>query len=119
MEGTECFRSGAIPCGDAALTLPTYEYTHGSVTTPEGQRIMRDINRWHIEEFAYLIAKLEAMPEGDGTLLDHTLLTLVHEHAEANNHKNSGLAMVVAGGLPNLKTGSRDMARSQFQTALQ
>lgn len=30
MEGTECFRSGAIPCGDAALTLPTYEYTHGS-----------------------------------------------------------------------------------------
>lgn len=82
-----------------------HEYTHGSVTTPEGQRIMRDINRWHVDEFGYLLAKLESMPEGDGTLLDHTLLTMVHEHAEANNHKNSGLAVVVAGGLPNLKTG--------------
>ena len=82
-----------------------HEYTHGTVTTPEGQRIMRDINRWHVEEFAYLMAKLDSMPEGDGTLLDHTLLAMVHEHAEANNHKNSGLATVVAGGIPGLKTG--------------
>lgn len=82
-----------------------HEYTHGSVTTPEGQRIMRDINRWHVEEFAYLMAKLESMPEGDGTLLDHTLLLMVHEHAEANSHKNSGLAAIVAGGVPGLKTG--------------
>ena len=34
---------------------------------------MRDICRWHVEEFAYLLGKLKAMPEGDGTLLDHTL----------------------------------------------
>ena len=82
-----------------------HEYTHGTVTTPRGIRILRDINRWHIEEFAYLLAKLRSIPEGDGTLLDHTLLTLVHEHAEANSHKNSGLAVLVAGGAPELKTG--------------
>jgi hypothetical protein len=29
----------------------------------------------------------------------------VHEHAEANPHKNSGLAMIVAGGLPRLAKG--------------
>ena len=82
-----------------------HEYTHGQVETPEGQRILRDINRWHVEEFAYLMAKLEATPEGDGTLLDHTLLCMVHEHAEANAHKNSGLGIVVAGGVKGLKTG--------------
>jgi hypothetical protein len=29
----------------------------------------------------------------------------VHEHAEANPHKNSGLAMIVAGGMKGLDTG--------------
>jgi hypothetical protein len=82
-----------------------HEYTHGAVETPEGQRIMRDINRWHVEEFAYLLGKLKSTPEGDGTLLDHTCLVMVHEHAEANAHKNSGLAVVIAGGL-GLKTGT-------------
>ena len=36
------------------------------------QRIMRDICRWHVEEFAYLLAKLKSIPEGDGNLLDNT-----------------------------------------------
>lgn len=81
-----------------------HEYTHGAVETPEGQRILRDINRWHIEEFAYLLARLKSTPEGAGTLLDSTCLVMLHEHAEANAHKNSGLAVIVAGGL-GLKTG--------------
>ena len=82
-----------------------HEYTHGAVETPAGMRALRDINRWHVEEFAYLLAKLESMPEGAGTMLDNTLLVMVHEHAEANAHKNSGLAVLVAGGAGGLKTG--------------
>jgi Protein of unknown function (DUF1552) len=82
-----------------------HEYTHGRVETPEGQRILRDICRWHVEEFAYLVAKLKSIPEGDGTLLDHTCALYIHEHAEANPHKNSGLAMIVAGHTGGLKTG--------------
>ena len=58
---------------------------------------MRDICRWHVEEFAYLLGKLNSIREGDGTLLDHTCLLYVHEHAEADDHKNRGLAVVVAG----------------------
>ena len=82
-----------------------HEYTHGEVETPKGQRIMRDINRWHVEEFAYLLAKLKATPEGAGNLLDHTCVLFQHEHAEANPHKNNGLAMIVAGHVGSLKTG--------------
>jgi hypothetical protein len=82
-----------------------HEYTHGRVETPEGQRILRDICRWHVEEFAYFIAKLKSIPEGDGTLLDHTCALFIHEHAEANSHKNSGLAMIAAGHAGGLKTG--------------
>jgi hypothetical protein len=80
-------------------------YTHAGAATAEGQRIMRDICRWHVEEFAYLMAKLKSIPEGDGTLLDHTCLVYVHEHAEANSHKTSGMSAIVAGHAGGLKTG--------------
>jgi hypothetical protein len=88
-----------------------HDYTHAEGKTSgadgvEGQRVLRDICRWHVEEFAYLISKLESVREGDGTLYDHTALIYVHEHAEANPHKNNGLAMIVAGGSPKLSHGS-------------
>ena len=52
-----------------------HDYTHarrqGSGSDgADGQRIMRDICRWHVEEFAYLIGKLKSTPEGDGNVLD-------------------------------------------------
>ena len=59
-----------------------------------------------MEEFAYLVSKLESIPEGDGSLFDHTTLIYTHEHAEANPHKNSGLAMIVAGGSKRLARGA-------------
>ena len=87
-----------------------HDYTHRDGKAPgydgpDGQRIMRDICRWHIEEFAYLVARLKSTPEGAGTLLDNTCLLLVHEHAEANDHKNNGLSVIVAGHARGLKTG--------------
>jgi hypothetical protein len=82
-----------------------HEYTHGQVETPRGMRILRDICRWHVEEFAYLVGKLKSTPEGDQTLLDSTCLLFVHEHAEANAHKNNNLAVILAGHAGGLKTG--------------
>ena len=88
-----------------------HDYTHAEGKTAgadgvEGQRVLRDICRWHVEEFAYLISRLESIPEGDGNLFDHTALIYAHEHAEANPHKNSGLAMIVAGGSKRLAKGA-------------
>ncbi len=87
-----------------------HDYTHADGKAPgadgvEGQRVLRDICKWHVEEFAYLVAKLKSTPEGDGTLFDNTVLAYVHEHAEANPHKNSGLAMIVAGGSKKMARG--------------
>jgi hypothetical protein len=75
------------------------------VETPHGTRILRDICRWHVEEFAYMVGKLKATPEGDGNLLDRTLLVFAHEHAEANAHKNNNLAVILAGHAGKMKTG--------------
>jgi hypothetical protein len=75
-----------------------HDYTHTNAGTPQQQRIMRDITRWHVEEFSYMLQGLKAIPEGEGNLLDNTTCVFVHEHAEANPHKCNGLAMLVAGG---------------------
>jgi hypothetical protein len=88
-----------------------HDYTHAGgkiqgADGVEGQRVLRDICRWHVEEFAYFVSKLESVKEGDGTLYDHTTTIFAHEHAEANPHKNSGLAMIVAGGSPTLARGT-------------
>jgi len=82
-----------------------HEYTHGDVETPRGMRTLRDICRWHVEEFAYLLGKLKATAEGEKTLLDNTALVFVHEHAEANAHKNNNLALILAGHAGGWKTG--------------
>ena len=86
-------------------TMRHHDYTHVNADGPAGQRILRDICRWHVEEFAYLIGKLKSIPEGDGTLFDRCCLLFVHEHAEANPHKNNGLAAIVAGHAGKIVTG--------------
>ena len=87
-----------------------HDYTHKDGKAPgaggvEGQRILRDICRWHVEEFAYLVGKLKSIPEGAGSLLDNTMLVFVHEHAEANLHKASGMIAILAGATDRLVRG--------------
>jgi hypothetical protein len=86
-------------------TLRHHDYTHTNAESPRAQRILRDICRWHVEEFAYLLGRLKSVPEGDGTLLDHCCVLSIHEHAEANIHKNNGLVAVLAGHLNGMVTG--------------
>ena len=85
--------------------LRHHDYTHTNADSPEGQRTMRDICRWHVEEFAYFVAKLKSIPEGDRTLLDNTVLMYVHEHAEAGPHKTSGMIALVAGSKDKIAHG--------------
>ena len=88
-----------------------HDYTHADGKAPgadgvEGQRVLRDICKWHVDEFAYFVGKLKSIPEGDGTVFDHCCMIYTHEHAEANPHKNTGMAMIVAGGLGRIAKGS-------------
>lgn len=96
-----------------------HDYTHADGKAPGengpvGQRIMRDICQWHVSEFAYLVAKLKSMPEGNGTVLDNTCLVFVHEHAEANIHKASGMIALVAGSKDRLAHGRHSRVMGTF-----
>jgi hypothetical protein len=64
------------------------------------------ITRWHVEQYAYLAAKLDAMPEGNGTVLDNSCLLFISNLWIGRSHNNTRLPMVLAGGLGGtLETG--------------
>jgi hypothetical protein len=55
------------------------------------------INRFYAEQFAYLITKLKAIPEGDGTLLDNTVILWTNEQVKGNNHERHNMPYILAG----------------------
>src|ERR1700689_4337404 len=57
------------------------------------------ISRFHVEQFAYLANKLDSMPEGDGTVLDHSCLMFLSNMFIGRKHDNSKLPIVLAGGM--------------------
>jgi Protein of unknown function (DUF1552) len=64
------------------------------------------ISRFHLSQFAYLATKLEAMPEGDGTVLDHSCLLFLSNMWSGWKHDNMKLPVITAGGLGGaLQTG--------------
>ena len=64
------------------------------------------ISRFHLSQLAYLATKLDSMPEGDGTVLDHSCLMFLSNMWIGRKHDNTRLPLVLAGGLGGtLKTG--------------
>ena len=64
------------------------------------------ITQWHVSQFAYLAAKLDSMPEGEGTVLDNSCLMFLSNLWIGRKHDNTRLPMVLAGGLGGtLQTG--------------
>ncbi|MSV32336.1 MAG: DUF1552 domain-containing protein [Bryobacterales bacterium] len=56
-----------------------------------------EINRFHMKQFAYLIEKFKATPDGEGTLLDHSMVTYGSGLSDGNAHDHANLPMVLAG----------------------
>jgi hypothetical protein len=63
------------------------------------------INRYHMEQFAYFVKKLKDTPDGDGSLLDHTMIVYGSGISDGNKHNHDDLPVLLAGGGRNFKTG--------------
>jgi hypothetical protein len=64
------------------------------------------INCFHLKQFAYLLEKLQSTPDGDGTLLDHAMITYGSGLSDGNAHDHANLPLVLAGrGCGTLKPG--------------
>lgn len=56
------------------------------------------INAYHMRMFATLLEKLQATPDGDGTLLDHVTMMYGAGIADSNSHSPIDIPMILAGG---------------------
>lgn len=57
------------------------------------------ITRFHLSQLVYLAQKLDAMPEGPGTVLDNSCLLFLSNLWSGRKHDNTRLPLVMAGGL--------------------
>ncbi len=73
-----------------------HEISHHQ-NNPDNLRQIRDINRFHVQQFAYLVNKLKSIPDGDGTLLDNSMLLYGAALADGNRHEHENLPLLMAG----------------------
>ncbi len=64
------------------------------------------VSRYYVSNLAYLASRLDAMPEGEGTVLDNTCLLYLSNMWSGSRHDNTKLPVLTVGGLGGtLKTG--------------
>jgi hypothetical protein len=64
---------------------------------PEKLRKLEKINTFHLKQFAYFVERLRSTPDGDGSLLDHSLLLYGSGISDSNIHMHDNLPLVLVG----------------------
>jgi hypothetical protein len=67
------------------------------------------INRYHVQTFGYFLDKLRSTPDGDGTLLDHSLVLYGSSLSDGNEHNFDPLPVLLAGGASGKLQGGRHL----------
>jgi hypothetical protein len=83
-----------------------HSLTHAPDTDMNAHAELQKIYTWYADRFAYLLERLDSVPEGNGTMLDNSLVVWGSELGKGNSHSFSNTPFVLAGGAGGaLKTG--------------
>jgi hypothetical protein len=106
-EGTSrAYREIGIPDGHHPLT-------HHRNIVEQMDKVAR-INRYHVEQFAKWLATLKAAQEGDGSVLENSMIVYGAGLADGNQHTHHDLPTLIAGsGGGFIKTGRRILYRRE------
>ena len=69
-----------------------------------------DINRYHVSTLAYFAEKLKSIPDGDGTLLDRSLIMYGTNMGNSNQHQHFDVPHILVGGANGQLKGNRHVA---------
>ncbi len=64
---------------------------------PEKLHHIAEINRFHVEQLAYILQRLKSVKEGDGNLLDHSMIVYGSAISDGNRHNHDDLPVLLAG----------------------
>lgn len=82
-------------------SLSHYDDSDGS-----SQSDLLSINKWYTDQFAYLLNKMNSIDEGNGTMLDNSVVVWVNELGKGNSHTRNDIPFILAGGCQGyLQTG--------------
>jgi hypothetical protein len=81
---------------------------HGD--TEQGIKRFAELNRYHVSTMARFADKLKATPDGDGTLLDHSLILYGTNMGNSNQHQHYDVAHILVGGANGQLKGGRHLA---------
>ncbi|MBG69384.1 MAG: hypothetical protein CMN06_04535 [Roseibacillus sp.] len=84
--------------------------SHHGLTHSQGRddvkRALVQVDRFYVELFAEVLEQLDAIQEGEGTLLDHSMITLGSGLGDGKDHTMDELPIIVAGSANGkIKTG--------------
>ena len=80
---------------------------HGN--NPEKMQDFSKLNTYHVDTLAYYLDKLQSTEDGDGTLLDSTVVLYGSGMSDGNTHNNYSVPVVVVGGRENGLAGNRHL----------
>ena len=93
-----------------------HNLSHHQGNAEKLEKIAR-INRYHIEQLAYFLGRLSEIREGDGSLLDHSMIVYGSGIGDGNRHNHDELPILLAGGGCGTLKGGRHL-RYPEQTPL-
>ena len=99
--------SGAV-FPETSIRDPFHNLSHHSNDRSNMDRFAL-LNAYHMTKFAYFVGKLKGMADGDGTLLDHSLVLYGSSLSDGNQHNFSPLPIVLAGGASGTVKGGRHL----------
>ena len=76
---------------------------------PAQIRRYADLNRYHVSTMGYFAQKLREIPDGDGTLLDHSLILYGTNMGNSNQHQHYDVAHILVGGANGQLKGNRHL----------
>jgi len=82
---------------ESGVKTPNHPSSHHG-EDPKRREDWAKINQYHMKCFAYFLKKLEATPDGDGNLLDHSLIVWGSNMGNANQHSHVNVGYLMAGG---------------------
>jgi hypothetical protein len=91
---------------EIGVSDPHHPLTHHGGDVEKIAKVAK-INGFHVSLFAYFLEKLNATPDGDGTLLDNVLLLYGSGMGNPNVHDHVNLPILVAGGAAGKMRGGR------------
>jgi hypothetical protein len=72
------------------------------------------LNRYHVGLFAYFVDKLSKIPDGEGSLLDHSLVLYGSGMSDGNSHNHDPLPIVLAGRAGGAIQGNRHIRQKEL-----